>query len=267
MPPSTSCSRSRNRKPARPIQYLDTTAAYDLWSEVYDSDGNFLQALDTLEMQRLLPQMLSHIPSPSPWKLVDLGCGTGRNTLYLLEEADATVIGLDVSPKMLEVAKSAVDARMAALSCGQGSAKAVELDVYDLLSDSPPPFVAQNADAVISTLVLEHIPISTFFIALSRILKPGGLALVTNMHYDMGIISQAGFVDPRTGQKVRPTSFAHTIDDVLAEAKRHGLNVVGEVLERAVDEMMVDSLGERARKWIGVTVWFGLRLQKHATTS
>lgn len=84
------------------------------------------------------------------------------------------------------------------------------------------------------------------------------MLLVTNMHEEMGGISQAGFVDPMTGEKVRPTSYAHSVGDVVRQGKRWGFEVVGNVLERRVDESMVEALGPRARKWVGVKVWFGI---------
>jgi cyclopropane fatty-acyl-phospholipid synthase-like methyltransferase len=112
--------------------------------------------------------------------------------------------------------------------------------------------------------MLEHIPLFEFFQTVSQVLNPGGLALVTNMHSEMGGRSQAGFVDPKTGEKVRPQSYAHTLEDVIGEAREQGFEVVGEVLERAVDEKTSEVLGVRARKWIGVKVWFGVCFQKRS---
>ena len=248
--------KSSEGKP--PVRFLDPMSAYDLWSEVYDIDGNFLQALDTIEMRTLLPTVLSYISSTPPWKIVDLGCGTGRNTTRLLNIPASTVIGLDASSNMLEIARSRIDEHMAQISKGSEATRAARLKQYDLLGSKHIPPCALNADALISTLVLEHVPLHTFFEKASQILKPNGVALVTNMHSDMGAISQAGFVDPKTGEKVRTQSFAHHLDDVIAEAQKHGFEVVGDILERAVDEEMSEVLGVRARKWIGVTVWFGV---------
>ena len=244
-------------KSPSPIQYLETTAAYDLWSEVYDTDGNFLQALDNLEMHTLLPRFLSKIATPQPWKLVDMGCGTGRTTLKLLHLPGSTIVGLDASPKMLDIAKGRVEEEMKTQTPNQKAAL-VEFGVHDLLRDTEMPTSAMNADAMIATLVLEHVPIETFFAAASRILKPGGTFLVTNMHSEMGGISQAGFVDPKTGVKIRPQSYAHPVEDVVKGAEKHGFELVGEPLERAVDERTSEALGPRAKKWIGVTVWFGM---------
>jgi ubiquinone/menaquinone biosynthesis C-methylase UbiE len=260
---SSTKAASSNSVPSR-IRYLETTAAYDLWSEVYDTDGNFLQALDDLEMQALLPRLLSQITNPQPWKLVDMGCGTGRNTLKLLPLPGSTVIGLDASPKMLEIAKGRAESEMHAHQQDH-RAKQVEFEIYDLLRDNSMPTSAANADAVISTLVLEHVPIGTFFAAASRMLKRGGSFLVTNMHSEMGGISQAGFVDPKTGDKIRPQSYAHRLEDVVNEAKQYGFGVVGEPLERAVDQRTSELLGPRAKKWIGVMVWFGVCFRKEGS--
>lgn len=232
------------------IRYLDTTAAYDLWASVYDTDGNFLQALDSIEMRTLLPIFLGQISTPQPWTLVDLGCGTGRNTAALLSVPNARVVGLDASPKMLEVAKSRLDTSVS---------ERLRLDVFDLLAVSPPVF---DADAIISTLVLEHVPILSFFRAAAEMLRPAGKFLVTNMHSEMGSISQAGFIDTQTGEKIRPKSYSHRIEDVILGAKECGFKVVGEPLKRSVDEALSEKLGPRAKKWIGITVWFGVVFEK-----
>jgi hypothetical protein len=86
--------------------------------------------------------------------------------------------------------------------------------------------------------------------------------LLTNMHSEMGSLSQAGFVDPQTGEKVRPTSYAHTVSDVVDEASKHGFEVVGVVQERRVDAENVEKLGRRAVKWMGANIWFAIVFRK-----
>ncbi|KAL4915920.1 S-adenosyl-L-methionine-dependent methyltransferase [Aspergillus aurantiobrunneus] len=261
------------------IEYVQTVEAYNKWAEVYDTDGNFLQALDTIEMRDLLPRFVALVQAQAQTevesnkgekvlKLVDLGCGTGRNTQQLANTAPgyAQIIGLDASPGMLEVAGKTLR--------GLGAGNRVTLGVYDLLSPSESVTVSlpgslrdqlgSGASGVISTLVLEHIPADKFFEGAARLIRPGGYFLVTNMHAEMGSISQAGFVDVKTGMKIRPTSYAHEVSDVVAAAERVGFEVValdegGERLRaRRVDEAMVEGLGGRARKWVGVTVWFAV---------
>ncbi|KAI1209398.1 S-adenosyl-L-methionine-dependent methyltransferase [Annulohypoxylon truncatum] len=262
------------------IRYLPTTEAYDRWAAIYDTDGNFLQALDTIELKTLFPQFLRSILSPRPWRIVDLGCGTGRNTTLLLATpCIEEVIALDSSRGMLEVARSRL--HQALHQAGDGvstpskeparGVPRLHMEVFDMLASPVPPKSAQQADGVISTLVVEHVPLPTFFSQVSQILRPGGVLLLTNMHAHMGGISQAGFVDAETGEKIRPTSYAHTITDVVTEARRWGLEVVkagdedeAGIKETKVDEIMIETLGPRSRKWVGVTCWFGGLFRKRA---
>ncbi|KAI0419238.1 putative methyltransferase [Xylaria grammica] len=245
------------------VSYLPTNEAYDRWAKVYDSDGNFLQALDDLELKTLFPRFLSLIKSPKPWRLVDLGCGTGRNTALLLGIPESEIIALDASKGMLEVAET----RLVGSNPGSdvsGNPSNLRLGIFDMLATSAPPesVAPHTVDAMISTLVVEHIPLPTFFAHVSQLLRPGGMFLLTNMHSHMGGISQAGFVDAATGKKIRPKSYAHTVEDVILEARRYGLEVEADeegvgILERAVSENMVQKIGPRSEKWVGITCWFG----------
>lgn len=251
-------------EPSRPVQYLPTQQAYSLWSSVYDSDGNFLQALDTLCLKKLLPKFLSHLPSPASTIYIDFGCGTGRGTTELIRclstsvKPKKTVYGLDNSAAMLDIAKPKLDSEIAG-----APNVTLSLSVFDIL-DPPEVSPIPPASAMISTLVLEHIPIQTFFATASKLLSPGGIFLVTNMHAEMGRVSQAGFVDPQTGHKVRPESFAYEIGDVVKEAEQHGLEVIEDLTdEKTIDEEMVEKLGERSKKWVGgIKVWFSVGFRK-----
>lgn len=78
-----------------------------------------------------------------------------------------------------------------------------------------------EADLVASTLVLEHIPLARFFRAAASLLRPSGLLVLTNMHADMGRVTQAGFRNPQ-GVKIRGHSYAHQVPDVLHAATDAG---------------------------------------------
>jgi hypothetical protein len=122
-------------------------------------------------------------------------------------------------------------------------------------------------DAVLSTLVLEHFPLNTFFGIQSHFLRPNGVLLLTNMHPEMGAKSQAGFVrvdESGNRVKVRGSSWVHSVDETVDSARIWGFEAVGEVRERAVEKDMVEALGQRAAKWIGISVWYGMALGKSA---
>ncbi|KAK8209466.1 S-adenosyl-L-methionine-dependent methyltransferase [Phyllosticta capitalensis] len=279
--PMPAPSKSVRNEPHVPIRYMDTTSAYDAWACVYDTDGNILQAIDDMEMETLLPRFLDLVCSRAvghvenePLRIVDLGCGTGRNTVKLLTTpwdkgvSSVDIVGMDASAKMLEEARR----KLSAVTQTQAATRVdLTLVQHDILHpndpSSSPHALPCAAHAVISTLVVEHLPLPDFFQALSRLLLPGGYALVTNMHPEMGAKAQAGFLSTdEQGRKikVRGKSWTHGIEELICAAQREGLGIVGEVVERAVGEHMVRDgrVSERGRKWIGSEVWFGVVLQK-----
>ena len=257
------------------VQNISTQDAYNQWATIYDTDGNMLQAIDNLELDGLLPEFLRRIATSSTTAtssgnlgLIDLGCGTGRNTAKLLTypwNQPVTVRGLDFSAGMLDIAAQ----KLSLLIEGNTNVK-LELnqaDCFPTVADKdadPAPKVEglRMCDALISTLVLEHVPLQDYFVTLGALVRKGGIALVTNMHSEMGKVSQAGFVNAQ-GVKVRGESFAHTVEATVDAAREAGFEVVN-VRERSMTKEDVDSgrVGERGRKWIGTRVWYGLVLRR-----
>lgn len=266
-------------KSSTPVQHISTQDAYDQWASIYDSDGNMLQSIDDLELTTLLPNFLAEVSSSvqnQDISVLDLGCGTGRNTAKLLSYSwphnyRISVIGLDFSKGMLDVASqklrpftegigiknSRVDLRLECADC---------FPTVSNPSASPLPLVPNltPVNGVISTLVLEHIPLKSYFATLSSLLQRNGIALVTNMHADMGRVSQAGFINA-DGVKVRGSSFAFTVEETVAEARKAGFEIVS-VKERSMTKEDVESgmVGQRGWKWVGINVWYGVVLRKAA---
>ncbi|TKA52631.1 hypothetical protein B0A49_13849 [Cryomyces minteri] len=263
--PAASCNA-----PSKPVRYTTTAAAYEEWAETYDTDGNVLQGVDDLELETLLPGFLALIATRpdaeaaskaagQKLRVVDLGCGTGRNTLKLLSYSwrqATTIVGLDASVAMLDVARR----KCASHAWGSNVVEVVLLEHDAMLKPSPPP-QALNADAVISTLVLEHLPLSTFFAALQPLIRPGGHVLLTNMHPNMGSSSQAGFVS-KNGEKVRGVSWAHGVEETVEAARAAGFELVDKVREARMSREVAGLLGERANKWVGSEVWYGMTMRR-----
>ncbi|KAK3213716.1 hypothetical protein GRF29_28g703060 [Pseudopithomyces chartarum] len=257
------------------VQHISTRDAYNQWASVYDTDGNMLQAIDDLELEQLLPELLNlgSVGSKSlavarKLELLDLGCGTGRNTAKLLTHPWAQPVfvrAIDFSSRMLDIAEKKLltlheENKMVDLMLNQA-------DCFPTVTDksaSPVPNVEGlgTFDIVISTLVLEHVPLQDYFATLAVLVKKGGYALVTNMHSEMGRISQAGFVNAE-GVKVRGTSFAHTPEMTVEAAREAGFEIMN-VKERTMTEADVKGgrVSERGWKWVGTQVWYGLMLRR-----
>src|SRR5918997_3838421 len=152
---------------------------YDRWAAVYDHDGNPLQGLEG-------PAVRAAVGDARGLNVLDLGCGTGRHTLWLAA-AGARVTAVDFSEGMLAEARR------------KPGADAVRFLAHDLHDPLPLPDGA--FDLVVSGLVLEHLrDLSGFFREARRVLRPGGRAVVSAMHPAMSLRgSQARFTDPATG--------------------------------------------------------------------
>ena len=275
--PTSSSSGQVKREPS-PFRTIPTDQLYEHWASTYDTDGNVLQACDDVQLQTLLPEFVRSTrgnkdPAASLLKILDLGCGTGRNTRKLLQtdwDIDVNLFGWDVSQAMLELAKTKCEA----VPKNGKHDVSFELSVRDLASiESVPNTYANFFDGLISTLVAEHIPADTFVGIVAKVLKAGAYALLTNMHQDLGALSKAGF-KTASGERFKAVSYVHTPQDIVDAASAAGLELVGQVGEMAVDPQLIDGgvvngmniekgfVAERARKYVGTKVWFGMMLRK-----
>ncbi|KAI4230215.1 MAG: hypothetical protein L6R36_000180 [Xanthoria steineri] len=258
----TSSDRYGQGESAQQTIYKPTVQVYNQWAATYDTDGNFLQKLDTMMLDEIMPYLFDILPHAP--KLIELGCGTGRNTVRLQSVRGASIWALDNSHGMLQIAKDRCRSMRESLPDPK-KAESQEFALRDILTFHATESTwdpMKNADAIISSLVLEHIPLDQFFSVCSKLLRPGGHLLCTNMHSDMGAISQAGFVDPVTGDKVRPLSYAHTVQEFMTCASKWDFTLVWGPVERKVETADLVELGDRGRKWVGINAWFGVIVKK-----
>ncbi|KAF7853352.1 uncharacterized protein EAF02_012006 [Botrytis sinoallii] len=260
---------------------VSTYLLYNRWAATYDTDHNPLQILDSALIPSLL-KTLFFIPleAQDNITITELGCGTGRNTIRFLappfSKKFSKIHALDLSPAMLEIARSRCSL---CVSENDSHVPSIQFDEFNALNVQSNPDILSSiqgqANMVISTLVLEHLPLDKFFSAVTFLLKPdsnvnNGRVLITNMHAEMGRLSQAGFRDEIEGKKtkVRGESYIYEIEEVVEEGKKWGFHVVGEVLERTVEKTDIEEdgsglkLGTRGRKWIGKKMWFGMVMQR-----
>jgi SAM-dependent methyltransferase len=102
-----------------------------------------------------------------PGPVADLGCGPGAHALALARRG-YDVVGIDGSPRMVEVAQS---------RAAQDEVDAT-FEVDDL--SAPLRFADASLGGVLAILVLQHLPDPAAFIAeIRRCLRPGGHLLIT----------------------------------------------------------------------------------------
>jgi SAM-dependent methyltransferase len=273
---------SGSSTPSKTVQSLSTADLYNRWASKYDTDGNPLQALDSRLMPTLMASLMESLSNglSRDLTITELGCGTGRNTVLFLRpplaERISQIYALDLSHAMLDIARSYCSSIIAA---NPGPNPKLEFHEFNAMKPEATPEITRlvqgKADVVLSTLVLEHLPLSQFFSAVTMLLKSdegsgAGKVLITNMHAEMGRLSQAGFDDEVEGKpiKIRGESFVYEVDEVIEEGRLWGFEVVNEVMEKAVEEGDVDEggnglrLGNRGRKWVGKKIWFGMVMER-----
>ena len=96
--------------------------------------------------------------------VLDLGCGTGENLVPLVKRG-AEVIGIDISPELVELARERLGSYGLTATLRDGSA-------YDTgLAD-------ESVDVVFSMALLHHLDLPSARKEIHRILRPGGLFIL-----------------------------------------------------------------------------------------
>jgi ubiquinone/menaquinone biosynthesis C-methylase UbiE len=181
---------------------LDVEAAYDRWAPQYDRDHNPTRDLDAVVLRRLLPRL-------DGVDVLELGCGTGKNTGALLEARSVTAV--DVSDKMLAGARA------------KHTARHVSFVRHDLCE--PLPFDDDSFHLIVIDLVLEHLPaLAPLFEECARVLRPGGtVSLIELSPYRQLAGARAHFADD--AGEVGVPAYLHTHAEYFRAARAAGLRV------------------------------------------
>ena len=141
------------------IEHFDRFAATRNWSRLYgEANGrNYHFHVRQQRVMDLLPQKLGRV--------VDLGCGPGVMVEAVLERGGA-FDGIDLSPEMVREAIDKYGSRKG-VTFREGNCERVELPESD-------------CDQVIAMGLIEYLLTpDTAFSEISRILRPGGTAIIT----------------------------------------------------------------------------------------
>ena len=212
-----------------PDDELPVQAGYAAWSSFYDDDGNPLIAMEE-------PVVRGCFGPLNGRHAIDLGCGTGRHTIALVE-AGAVVTAVDLTPEMMAIARRKLAGR--------------PVRWIEHALPKPLPIAAESFDIVVMGLVIEHVvELPEVFEEVARLLKPGGRCVVSTLHPDRIAEGQkARFIDPSTGKR-RPIATIHrTISDYLSAAEAASLVLVEETT-LVVHRNLADRL-PRAARYVG----------------
>ena len=173
----------------------EIAAAYNDWAETYDAVQNQTRDLAAKVLRQVDLKLDGR-------KVVEVGCGTGRNTTWLAERA-AEIVGLDFSEEMLSRARSRVkDPRV----------RFVQHDVRMTW-----PLTDASADVVIAMLILEHVEnLAPVFTEAARVLNTGGQLFLCELH-PMRQLSggQAQFSNSKTGERQLVNAFLHDVSEYV----------------------------------------------------
>jgi malonyl-CoA O-methyltransferase len=220
-----------------PSEELPVQAGYAAWAPLYDDDGNPLIALEG-------PAVRAWFGPVAGRRALDVGCGTGRHTLALVEAGAAAVVALDLTPEMIARAR----------------AKLAGAPVQWLYSALPGPLPLPDAtfDLAVLGLVAEHVAdIAGALSEVARVLVPGGRCVLSALHPDRTAAGdRARFIDPMSGLR-RPIATVHrTADDYLDAARSAGMELLG-ASALAVPAELAARL-PRAGRYVGMNLgWVG----------
>jgi predicted TPR repeat methyltransferase len=183
---------------------MNIEKAYNIWAAQYDTNSNKTRDLDTKSTIETLNKFDFS-------KVIELGCGTGKNTNYLLKKADK-IIGLDFSQEMLNKAKAKIQDERA------------EFQKVDLTAE----WNIENdyADLITCSLVLEHIKDLDFvFNQANKKLKNDGIFFISELHpFKQYSGSKAKFETENGTQELE--TYVHHISEYLNVGTENGFELV-----------------------------------------
>ncbi len=181
-------------------------AAYASWADSYDTNENRTRDLDALILRQ-------HELDIAGRDVLEIGCGTGKNTAWLAEHA-ACVTGLDLSPEMLSKARNRVPSPNVTF---------IEHDIQHAW-----PVGDESVNAVVGNLVLEHVSnVQIVFHEAERVLRPNGTLFICELHpFRQRLGGQAQFTDEKSGDRLMVEAYAHDVSEYMNGGIEAGLKLV-----------------------------------------
>lgn len=192
---------------------MNIQEAYNTWAGSYDTVVNKTRDLEAVALRALLPT------GPHA-EVVELGCGTGKNTAWLATQA-THLTAVDFSAEMLAQART--------------KNRHPNVSFYQADVTQPWQFLSGLADVLTCSLILEHVPhLDLVFAPAQKALRPGGLFYVGELHPFKQYQGSKARFDTAEGRPFELECHVHHVSDFTESARRHGFRCA--VLQEWFDE-------------------------------
>jgi ubiquinone/menaquinone biosynthesis C-methylase UbiE len=183
---------------------MDIANAYNSWSAQYDTNDNKTRDLEALSLQKILQgESFNHC--------LEIGCGTGKNTAWLLTNCDQ-ITAIDLSHGMLEIARNKIQSDK------------VHFIEGDITKDWT--FAKDTYDLVTFSLMLEHIEdLHAVFKKLANVTATGSHVYIGELHPFKQYAGSKARFETESGTQV-VTCFNHHVTDFILAANASGFHLL-----------------------------------------
>lgn len=183
---------------------MNVKEAYQEWSEQYDTNENKTRDLEAVALRSVLSSI--HFD-----KVLEFGCGTGKNTVWFEQNAKE-ILSADFSEAMIAKAAEKINSPK------------VQFTVADI--DEPWDFSKEKFDLVSFSLVLEHIQnIEAVFNKINQVTESGAFVYIGELHpFKQYAGSKARYTTPEGEQIV--TCYTHNVSDFITAANKYNFSLM-----------------------------------------
>lgn len=205
---------------------VTTEIGYAAWAGHYDAHDNPMTAM----AEHVLANGAAAVRGA---RVVEVGCGTGRNAVAARSMGCAAYVGVDSSREMLAVARGRQELANAGV-------RFVERDLRDAWwTDLGAP--GEGFDVGLVSLVLEHFEeVEGVLAALGRVVRPGGLLWILEIHPALQRSGTRAHVTV-DGQTLALPSFAHDAGELVGAMETTGWAPVAMTEWYATEELAARS--------------------------
>jgi ubiquinone/menaquinone biosynthesis C-methylase UbiE len=184
---------------------MNPQQAYNSWASQYDTNDNKTRDLEA----KALRDILSTISFNT---VLEIGCGTGKNTEWLLQKA-GHITAVDLSEEMLSKAKEKIQSDN------------IEFIQFDINNDWN--FTERTFDLIAFSLVLEHIEnLDHIFKEVYKKLNDEGFVYIGELHPFKQYTGTKARFETKEGLQI-VQCYNHHISDFIQSAKKYGLKLIG----------------------------------------